>query len=66
MENFIFYTWEGYTESPTGKTVENMQILGFAKGKRETEAKKILLNENSWNIENGFKQEKIKSRKIFE
>ena len=38
MKEFIFYTFEGYTESPTGKMVENLQILGFEKGKNENEA----------------------------
>ena len=32
MREFVFYTEEGCTEIPTGETVENLQILGFAMG----------------------------------
>lgn len=32
MSEFIFYTVEGLTEAPSGKEVENAQLLGTAKG----------------------------------
>ena len=59
MREFVFYTEEGYTESPTGKTVENLQILGFENGKNKDEAFKTLINNNQWIIENGLNKDKI-------
>ena len=46
MKNFVFYTAEGYTESPTGVQVENYQILGFQSGNTQDEAlQKLLKND---------------------
>lgn len=64
MREFVFYTEEGYTESPTGKTVENLQILGFAMGANEENARKILLKENPWIIECGFNERCVFSKEI--
>ena len=64
MKEFIFYTSEGYTESPTGKTVENLQILGFEKGKNENEAFANLINNNQWIIQSGFNKDKIVSKRL--
>ena len=33
----MFYAFEGYTESPNGATIGNIQILGFERGKDEQE-----------------------------
>lgn len=54
MSQFIFYTSEGYTESPSGKCVENCQLLGVADGETVKEAFDNLLRENSWVSESGF------------
>lgn len=59
MREFIFYTFEGYTESPAGEIVENLQILGFENGDNENEAFKTLINNNKWIIESGFNKDKI-------
>lgn len=64
MKEFIFYTFEGYTESPTGKVVENLQILGFEKGKNENEAFTTLINNNQWIIQSGFNKDKIISKQL--
>ena len=64
MREFVFYTEEGYTESPTGKTVENLQILGFAMGTDEANARKILLKENPWIIEYGFNEKGLFCKEI--
>ena len=55
MNEYIFYTPEGYTATPNENfEVENCQVLGFAKGKDKVEAKENLLKENPWIIEGGF------------
>lgn len=64
MKEYVFYTCEGYTESPTGKSVENIQILGFANGKKKKEAKDNLLRENKWILESGFHERAIESRQL--
>ncbi|MBQ2740248.1 MAG: hypothetical protein IJF39_01330 [Clostridia bacterium] len=64
MKEFIFYTFEGYTESPTGKVLENLQILGFEKGKNENEAFTALINNNQWIIKSGFNKDKIISKQL--
>ena len=64
MKEFIFYTFEGYTESPTGKMVENLQILGFEDGENENEAFQTLINNNQWIIKSGFNKDKIISKQL--
>lgn len=64
MKEFVFYTFEGYTESPTGQAVENIQILGFEFGENEIEARNHLIKENEWIIENGFRENRIIGRQI--
>ena len=59
MKRFVFYTSEGYTESPTREMVENLQILGFENGENEKEAFKSLIDNNQWILERGFNQNKI-------
>lgn len=66
MKEYIFYLVEGYTESPTGELVENMQILGFEKGKDEKEAKENLIKNCKWIEEVGFDKLKIKSRRLLD
>jgi hypothetical protein len=54
MKKFIFVTPEGNTESPNGKEIENLQVIGFAEGIDEVEAIKNLLKENLWIWDSGF------------
>lgn len=55
MKEYIFYTNEGYTESPIeGMSVENSQVLGRVKADNIQEARTTLLKENSWIEEYGF------------
>lgn len=54
MNEYIFYTPEGFTQDPNGNDIENCQMLGTAKGKDEAEAKEKLLKENPWILEAGF------------
>lgn len=52
MRPFIFITQEGHTFQPNSEAslpdVDNMQVLGFAKGHDENEAFENLLNANEW------------------
>lgn len=54
MPEYIFYTTEGFTQTPDGSEVENCQVLGTASGKSREEAKRNLLNENPWIEQKGF------------
>lgn len=54
MKTFLFYTREGYTESPNNGCVENCQLLGEATGETVEAAFANLLKENPWIEENGF------------
>lgn len=64
MNEYIFYTLEGYTISPTNIEVENCQLLGFAKGENSQDALANLIIENQWIIEYGFNVDKIISRQV--
>ena len=64
MREFIFYTFEGYTESPTGEFVENLQVLGFEFGENIINAQKTLMAKNQWILEKGFDENKIIGRQI--
>lgn len=55
MNEYIFYTCEGYTYPPIeGKEVENCQVIGIAEGQNINEAELTLLDNNSWIVECGF------------
>ena len=65
MNEYIFYTPEGYTTSPHGSMrVENCQMLGIAQGNNKYEAKCNFLKENPWIIEAGFNPTKIIIRQL--
>ncbi len=65
MNNYIFYTPEGYTIAPNENVgVENCQMLGTAKGKDEHEAKSNLLKENPWIIKAGFNPSEFMIRQL--
>ena len=66
MKEFIFYTLEGYTESPTGKSVENIQILGFEEGSSIKEAKERLIEKEPWIIEDGFIKQEIIGKQLLD
>lgn len=59
MNEYIFYTEEGYCESPNETTVENFQVIGFEKGNTKEEALKNLLENNSWIKEYSYNIDKI-------
>lgn len=59
MNEYIFYTDEGYCESPNGTQTENFQVLGFEKGNSKEEALKNLLDNNSWIKEYAYNLDKI-------
>lgn len=54
MKTYLFYTMEGYTESPNSNSIENCQLLGEAKGETVEDAFVCLLKNNTWIEENGF------------
>lgn len=65
MNEYIFYTPEGYTIAPNENVcVENCQLLGTAKGKDKHEAKNNLLKDNSWIIEAGFNPNEFMIRQL--
>ena len=66
MKQFIFYTHEGYTKSPTEQKVENLQILGFDNGTNANEALKFLIDNNQWIVENGFNKKEIVYKQLLD
>lgn len=66
MNEYIFYTTEGYTCPPNeDKEVENCQVLGFAKGNNAREAKENLIKDNPWIIECGFNPDIALCRRLY-
>lgn len=64
MNEYVFYTFEGFTQSPNKTDCENLQILGFEKAENLEVAKEHLLVNNDWISRYGFDTEKILSKKI--
>lgn len=65
MNEYIFYTHEGYTYPPKeDKEVENCQVLGIVEGQNVVEAEKTLFAENPWIEECGFDREDIIGKQI--
>lgn len=65
MNEYIFYTPEGYTIAPNENIeVENCQLLGIDLGKDENEAKTNLLKHNPWITEAGFNPAKFFNRRL--
>ena len=55
MNEYIFYTCEGYTYPPKeNKEVENCQVIGRAWDNNEQQAKKNLIKTQPWIEECGF------------
>ena len=65
MNEYIFYTTEGFTEAPNKDyPVENCQVLGTAFGNNHNEALETLLNDNKWITDAGFSTGSIIYRKL--
>lgn len=65
MNEYIFYTTEGYTQPPRqDKDVNNCQVLGRAFGDNEIIAKKNLLKNNPWIEDYGYNPNKIVTLQI--
>lgn len=64
MNEYMFYTFEGFTQSPNKTDCENLQILGFEKAENLEIAKKCLLANNDWISKHGFDRKKILSKRI--
>ena len=60
MKNFVFITFEGSTFQPDSDSIEpdieNMQVIGFAKGISSEFAFEVLLKENSDLINTNFNE----------
>ena len=58
MNNYIFLTHEGYTFQPNSEEtlpdIENLQVVGFAKGINSEGAFKNLIDSNAYLIETTF------------
>lgn len=55
MNEYLFYTDEGFTIAPNeNEEVENCQVLGRANGNNETEAREQLARQHPWIKRCGF------------
>jgi hypothetical protein len=58
IREYIFLTYEGFTFQPNSKSmepdIENLQVLGFSKGRNSKDAFKNLLKENIYLIDTTF------------
>lgn len=61
---YLFYTGEGYTQSPDFSNVENLQILGEANGADINEAFERLLKENPWIEKSKFSHAEIHGKQL--
>ena len=65
MNEYIFYTTEGYTIAPNEDYgVENCQVLGCACGNNKDEARDNLMKENLWISEDGFSESEFIVRQL--
>lgn len=65
MNEYIFYTTEGFTATPVeNQEIENCQVLGCAVGKNVADAKNNLIKENLWIVETGFDANQIIARQL--
>lgn len=64
MNRYVFYTFEGFSESPSGKECDNIQLLGFESGMNKRDAKKNLISTRKWIKELDFKTEEFESKQI--
>lgn len=54
QNNYLFYTTEGYTQSPDMREIENCQVLGRAQGATKYIALQNLLAANPWIMEHQY------------
>lgn len=54
MNEYIFYTPEGFTQGPDGNDVENCQLVGSTFGEDADDALHHLLSDNPWIEEHHF------------
>lgn len=65
MNEYIFYTTDGYTYPPNeNEEVDNCQVLGISCGKNAKEAKENLLKNNTWIVEFGYDTINITYKKL--
>lgn len=60
--DYIIYTTEGYTQSPTNQDVENCQIIDFLDNDNSNKAEVLseYLQHDKYPIETGFDRDKMK------
>lgn len=54
MNEYMIYTLQGFTQSPTNEQVENCQILGFVEADDAEQARLMLIKENPEITKRGF------------
>ena len=65
MNEYIFYTTEGYTTVPNENIeVDNCQVIGRAIGENQEKALSTLILDNPWIIEAGFDTSKFITKQI--
>lgn len=64
MNEYMIYTLEGFTQSPTNEHVENCQILGFVEANSIEQARIILMEENPGIMKSGFNIDKTFVRMV--
>ena len=64
MKSFIFYTPEGYCESPNNQKAENFQVLGIERGDNHDQALKHLLDNNPWIADFGYSLDAVLYKEI--
>lgn len=64
MDEYIFYTPEGYCLAPDDSPVENFQVLGMIQGKNPDDALKHLIKNNPWIAEKGYDLNKILYKEV--
>ena len=60
MNHYIFFTPEGYTESPNESEVFTLQVLGYEHGDNPEAARERLIANNRWILDGGFNVAMIK------
>ena len=60
MNHYIFFTPEGYTESPNESEVFTLQVLGFKHSDTPEAARERFIANNRWIIKGGFNVAMIK------
>ncbi len=62
----IFYTTDGYTQTPNETDIENLQVLGIESGTNKIDALNNLLDNNSWILEDGYELCNVTSKIIID